>query len=58
MVMGSKTRLRTVTDMPLYINGDVIERVHVFKYLGVILDENLTFDSHTDYIHSKASKKL
>ena len=28
------------------------------KYLGVILDNFLTFDQHTDYIHGKAVKKL
>ena len=25
MVFGSKTRLKAVTDMPLFINGDIIE---------------------------------
>ena len=29
-----------------------------FRYLSVFLDENLTFDSHIEYIHNKASKKL
>ena len=46
-----------VTDIPLFINGDVIERVSVFKYLGVMLDESVTFESHIDYIHNKAGKK-
>ena len=58
MVFGSKTRLKTATDMPLFINGDIIERVSVFKYLGVSLDESLTFEAHIDYIHNKASRKL
>ena len=28
------------------------------KYLGVILDNFLTFDAHIEYVHSKAVKKL
>ena len=34
-----------------------IERVSSTKYLGVILDEHLTFEEHITYIHQKASKK-
>ena len=35
-----------------------IERVSSVKYLGVLLDEHVTFDNHVNYIHQKASKKL
>ena len=35
-----------------------IERVSCTKYLGVLLDEHLTFDEHINYIHKKASNKL
>ena len=58
MIFGTKTRLKLCGDMPIIINGDVIERVNEFKYLGVILDDMLTFDAHIAYIHNKASKKM
>ncbi len=58
MIFGTKSRLKHCGDMPVIINGDVIERVTEFKYLGVILDEMLTFDAHIAYIHNKASKKM
>ena len=58
MVFGSKTRLRTCDDIPIFINGDVIERVKEFKYLGIYLDECLTFEKHSKYIYNKASSKL
>ena len=58
MVFETKTRLNYVIDMPIYINDDEIECVHVFKYLGVILDNSLTFDSHIDYIYNESSKKV
>lgn len=40
------------------IGTSKIEREHSMKYLGVILDEHLTFDEHINYILTKASKKL
>ncbi len=58
MIFGTKTRLKTTGDAPIILNGDVIERVREFKYLGVILDETLSFDSHIQYIHNKASRKM
>ncbi len=58
MVFGSRTRLRTCEDIPIFINGDVIERVDEFKYLGIYLDEGLTFERHSKYIYNKASSKL
>ena len=57
MIFGTRTRLKQCSDMPIIINGHVIERVSEFKYSGVILDEMLTFDSHIGYIQNKASKK-
>ena len=35
-----------------------IERVSATKYLGVILDDHLTFEEHVSFVHKKASKKL
>ena len=40
------------------IGVDKIERVSTFKYLGVLLDEYLSFNDHVDYVVTKASKKL
>ena len=45
-------------DIPVFINGDYIEKVKVFKYLGVYLDECPTFDKHSKYIYNRASSKL
>ena len=35
-----------------------LERVYVFKYLGVILDPSLTWNNHIDYIAKKISSRL
>ena len=58
IVFGTRQRLRQVPPLNLSINGEQLEQVDNMKYLGVILDQFLTFDQHTDYIHSKAVKKL
>ena len=35
-----------------------LERVNLFKYLGVYLDSCLTFDDHIDWAFKKSSMKL
>ena len=35
-----------------------LERVSEFKYLGVVLDETLSWKAHTRYATSKAGKKV
>lgn len=39
-------------------DGTVIEKVNEHKYLGVILDNKLTFKNHCDYIIKKVGKKI
>ena len=40
----------------LIMNGTEIQRVEAFDFLGVTLDENLTWKSHTDKVATKLSK--
>ena len=43
---------------PLYIGNQRVERISSYKLLGVIINENLIWNCHVDYITAKASKKL
>ena len=43
---------------PLIIENCTIERVSESKLLGVIIQDNLKWDSHIEYIIQKASKRL
>ena len=43
---------------PIIIGGNVIERVNTYKILGVIMDNDLKWNCHVDYIVKKACKKL
>ena len=42
----------------LYLNGSPLERVYSFKYLGVILNSQLSWSPHIDYTCSKTRKLL
>ena len=43
---------------PLMINGQTVETVSTFKYLGAVVDENLTFTANVDHIYKKAQQLL
>ena len=43
---------------PIILGGDVIECVNTYKILGVIIDKDLKWNSHIEYITEKACKKL
>ena len=48
-----KNRQRNLSNIALpnlKLNNKIIERVQEFLYLGIFLDENLTWDSHVNYI--------
>jgi hypothetical protein len=40
------------------IGENIVERVHEIKYLGIIIDDKLTFNSHMKYIQRKLYYKL
>jgi hypothetical protein len=49
----------TVCDVrPCVVNGNLIERVFVFKYLGLLLDPHLNFNLHFEYVSTKVSGRL
>ena len=40
------------------MEGEVLEQVQEFKYLGLILDEGLTLKAHIEIVCSKAQRRL
>lgn len=42
----------------IQIEGVVIERVHEIKFLGVIIDDRITWNSHIKYITTKISRSI
>ena len=56
MLIGSRQKLKTLTASPvLSINGTLVNQVSTSQSLGVLIDANLTWDSH---IEKLAKKKL
>ena len=43
---------------PLNIQGQLVEQVQVFKYLGTEIDTSLSFSQHTNTIFKKAQQRL
>ena len=59
MIFKTKQRILCDSIIPiLKFNGIVLERVSVFRYLGVHLDENLTWSAHVDHTATKISKVI
>ena len=55
MVFGSRQWLLNLEPYTLKINGENLEMVSEFKYLGVYLNESLSFDKHVDDLYGKTS---
>ena len=58
MLFGTKHKLNNIPNFNLYMGGELLERVETFKYLGVKLDQHLTFQDHIDWVYRKSSMKL
>ena len=43
---------------PIVINGEVVERVHSFKFLGTYISDNLTWSVNCTEILKKARQRL
>ena len=43
---------------PVVINGDVVEVVSNYKYLGTVIDNKLNFSDNTDRIYKKCQSRL
>ena len=57
-VVFRSQRKRINTDISMSLDGTRLNQVHVVKFLGIFLDENLSWKSHISYICKKISKSL
>ena len=48
--LGTAPRLSDVDSFSITINGSQIKQVSEFKYLGVVLDERLSWNDHIKYL--------
>ena len=50
MLFGTKSKLESVENFTIQLQGRNIEKVTNFNYLGVMLDEHLIWKEHVDVI--------
>jgi hypothetical protein len=59
MIFGrSQQTVNKITIEELIVNQSRIKRVNSFRYLGIILDELLSFRKHSDYLRLKLAHNL
>ena len=61
MLFGTSQRLPSTKDpdnFEIKVCDDVVERVQVFKYLGVYMDLNLNWHTHVEFFKKKISSKI
>ena len=58
MVIGGRNKLSQFNDIALVPNNDQLENVTKFKYLGVIINQHLTWHDHIEQLQSKIAKRL
>ena len=58
MLFGTSQRLAKVDQFSVRFNGSAIKRVTEFKYLGVIFDEQLSWNEHVKELVSKAGRRV
>ena len=57
-VMVFHMHQQAVTYLDLYLNGNKIERVTQFNYLGLILQANLSWNKHISHVSLKVTKTI
>lgn len=57
MIFG-KSNVHAQTKHIIHINGEYIDRVNNFKYLGIVIDDKLKFHTHVQHIIKQIAKKI
>ena len=58
MIVGTHQRTAQADDLVIEISNTRLERVNKFKYLGVLLDNTLSWKDHVEYIGNKTLSRL
>ena len=58
MIIGSSQRLNKIDSISFKIDNMDLDEVSSFKYLGIVINDRLTWQDHVDQMFSKINKKL
>ena len=58
MIIASYKALKTNRDINIFYGDSILKQQRHFKYLGVVVDESLSWNNHMSYIASRVYPKL
>lgn len=58
VIYGSYQRIKREDSIRLSRNGSPLTKSESFKYLGVVIDQHLSFNNHIKHVVNKVSRKL
>ena len=57
MLVGSHVRLSTLDTIIISVDNNHLDEVQSFPYLGLVIDKNLTWDGHVEYMRRKINNQ-
>ena len=58
MVFGSRSKVKRAKNVQVYMQGAALQHVPTVKYLGLVLDPTLNFNSHLDSVIRTVTHKM
>ena len=58
VLFGSAQKLKTIRDLSIYADNHTIECAKSFKYLGVTVQQNMSWTEHVDKVCTKINQRL
>ena len=58
VIFGNSRKLKLVNDVSLKVNSTAIDRSDSFKYLGVIINQTMSWSEHIDSISTKINQRI
>jgi len=58
MIIASHKALKTNRDISIFYGDSILKQQGHFKYLGVVVDEPLSWNNHMSYIASRVYPKM
>ena len=58
IIIASHKELKTNRDINIFYGDSILKQQRHFKYLGVVVDESLSWNNHVSYVASRVYPKL
>ena len=58
IVIASQNALKTTRDINIFYGNSILKQQKHFKYLGVVVDESLSWNNQVSYVASRFYPKL